>query len=457
VLVIDCGSTGSRLNILERKDADGDAWTPIDWQSFGVTLPGYAPKDHGYNRLETMPGIHEAAERGIEDVRKLLQPILDWATAVFPAKDHKRIPILLFATAGVRKLSSEAQNVLMADIEHILSTSPFMFEPGWARVITGEDEGIFSWVSVNYKLGAFQEGDSTAPPPVSVIDMGGSSLQASCVVEDEANASTSLRVLGQMHHLQVESFVKYGMNDAFDSTLEVLQSEQGSAYHPCLQEGYAPRKELIPEVLEGKFDFEKCKALIDRSAKSNDVQRFSTKCGGGDKSFVALAGFYLVYNFFELNMDQSVSEMAAFIDRKCSEPYQLLSETQREHLDSNLFCFRAVYADVALADWMSLKDQQITVANSSEWAVGSVLLHEDQLVASHRQQGAQYSRFRSLSPLVSVALLCSVLAVLYILSLQSKKKNKTSIQRKYWKSFDLMVNNSRVLIRRGTSQSLLPV
>ena len=41
----------------------------------------------------------------------------------------------------------------MASVRSIIAASPFLFEPSWARVISGEEEGVFGWISANYQLG----------------------------------------------------------------------------------------------------------------------------------------------------------------------------------------------------------------------------------------------------------------------------------------------------------------
>lgn len=74
------------------------------------------------------------------------------------------------------------------------------FQPEWARIITGEDEGVFGWVALNYLVGAFNSsalttalGGRQAVPghergrTVGVLDLGGSSLE----VAFELEASTA--------------------------------------------------------------------------------------------------------------------------------------------------------------------------------------------------------------------------------------------------------------------------
>lgn len=45
--------------------------------------------------------------------------------------------------------SSVAKQII-SSVRQTLGSSPFMFEDNYARIISGEEEGISSWVTVNY-------------------------------------------------------------------------------------------------------------------------------------------------------------------------------------------------------------------------------------------------------------------------------------------------------------------
>ena len=124
--------------------------------------------------------------------RRALGPLLDWAEAVVPRKQWERTPIFLFGTAGLRKLPKEAQHTLLIDLRDALAQCSFRcapklvhvlrhvlkhrkkgidvsqassaektltplcyrrFEPAYANIISGEDEGMFGWIAVNYLKG----------------------------------------------------------------------------------------------------------------------------------------------------------------------------------------------------------------------------------------------------------------------------------------------------------------
>ena len=45
---------------------------------------------------------------------------------------------------------SSVANKIISSVRQTLRSSRFMFEDNYARIISGEEEGISSWVTVNY-------------------------------------------------------------------------------------------------------------------------------------------------------------------------------------------------------------------------------------------------------------------------------------------------------------------
>lgn len=83
-----------------------------------------------------------------------LKSCLQEALALIPQTQHPVTPTFLGATAGMRLLSqknsSQAQDILAA-VSQTLSRAPVDF---WgARILAGQDEGAFGWITVNYVLG----------------------------------------------------------------------------------------------------------------------------------------------------------------------------------------------------------------------------------------------------------------------------------------------------------------
>ncbi|CAF5228364.1 unnamed protein product, partial [Rotaria magnacalcarata] len=63
----------------------------------------------------------------------------------------------ILATAGLRFLTPRQQKQLLEDLfNDIVRDYKFLIEKTHFQVISGELEGIYSWIAINYVLGRFQ-------------------------------------------------------------------------------------------------------------------------------------------------------------------------------------------------------------------------------------------------------------------------------------------------------------
>ena len=94
-----------------------------------------------------------------------------------PASVRKNVQLRFKATAGLRLLPQSTQDALLDSVyEYIRNYSPYIIEREWVGVITGVEEAVGAWVTVNYLLGAFASGRY-----VGTMDLGGGSVQVSSI------------------------------------------------------------------------------------------------------------------------------------------------------------------------------------------------------------------------------------------------------------------------------------
>lgn len=166
-----------------------------------------------------------------EGVATYLAPLLEHARTQIPPSLQPETPLFLLATAGMRLLPPVKQaEVLQATCDFLRLHSYFKIDGpsevgpcgSSVRIITGEEEGLFGWIAVNYLMDGFKGSDEERTT-YGFLDMGGASTQIAFEPDEEARKKTKdlidvrLRLLGgkEIHHqVFVTTWLGYGTNQA---------------------------------------------------------------------------------------------------------------------------------------------------------------------------------------------------------------------------------------------------
>lgn len=203
-LMIDAGSTGSRISIFEVSHRCPDEVPEVN---------EVIPKNSDDLKIKKK-GIHELLNANQEVMNQYLQKLFDGARKVlkestFTQESHFRhIPIFLRASAGVRRLPWDDQMQLMDMATRSLKDSGFDGQD--AEVVTGDNEGLYAWVSVNALLKTFQNKQDT----VGIVEMGGESLQLAYVPETRGDDSFHVQLAGRRYEVYSHSYGNLGQNSA---------------------------------------------------------------------------------------------------------------------------------------------------------------------------------------------------------------------------------------------------
>ena len=157
--MIDAGSTGSRIHVYE----------------FDVcTSPPTLIKEK-FEMLE--PGLSSFDTDSVS-AAKSLNPLLEVAMEFVPSKAKKCTPIAVKATAGLRLLgTAKSSKILSAVRDHLEKKYPFpVVEDDGISIMSGEEEGVFAWITTNYLLGNIGT-DGPKLPTAAIFDLGGGSTQ----------------------------------------------------------------------------------------------------------------------------------------------------------------------------------------------------------------------------------------------------------------------------------------
>ncbi|CAF3015410.1 unnamed protein product [Rotaria sp. Silwood2] len=209
-IVIDCGSSGSRLYI-------------------------YIWPEHSGKPNELL------------QIKQLLD---NFAANTIPSVKHIDTPLYILATAGLRFLTPNQQKQLLEDLFNDIERDyKFLIENTHIQVISGQLDGIYSWIAINYVLGRFQNTNTESksvtndnsnlnskrrPTTVGVLDMGGASAQIAFEVSKTTpivGKEVAEFSLGYDEHqealkykIYVTTFLGYGANKAYEKYIDRIIS-----------------------------------------------------------------------------------------------------------------------------------------------------------------------------------------------------------------------------------------
>lgn len=207
-ITVDCGSKGSRLHIYKWKHRHSDS-----------SIPPFSPvfTKHAWSMAVT-PGISTFVDAP-ELVRPQLQQLVDFARTVLSEWRYKwnRTPLYLKATAGMRLIRNlPSRDRIMETIRSFLAdpaSNPFYFERTMARVISGEEEGVYGWMTANYLTGTLMR--SSSATSWGALDMGGASAQITFRPPfDVLSNYFPLRLQQERIRLYTHSFLNFGIEIA---------------------------------------------------------------------------------------------------------------------------------------------------------------------------------------------------------------------------------------------------
>ncbi|GAA6034814.1 hypothetical protein JCM8097_009312 [Rhodosporidiobolus ruineniae] len=233
-VVIDAGSSGSRIQIY--------SWVQPEIarqqrKQKGLSIDVLSKVEKG---VEEGEGWHLKAEPGIstfgdnpQGVADYLRPLIEHAASVIPADQLPHTPIYLLATAGMRLLPSEQQSAVLSATCDFLRSYPFQL-PDCAehiRIISGEEEGLYGWIAVNYLMDGFDKHEHTGAgerfkhsSTYGFLDMGGASTQIAFEPSDTEQVKhadnlleVKLRLLSGKdvrHPVFVTTWLGFGTNQA---------------------------------------------------------------------------------------------------------------------------------------------------------------------------------------------------------------------------------------------------
>jgi hypothetical protein len=429
-MVIDAGSGGSRLHIFH--------WTPriFDKVPPVITFP---TQDEMWT-ANIKPGVSSFVNKP-NQLRDHLAGLLDFAIhnlADMKSEFHT-MPLFFKGTGGLRELGLIDREAIMNTIRALLSDKtfcPFHFHPDFARVISGEEEAIFSWAAVNFLMNTLfpvstsQEMRILKTPgsnfTYGTVDLGGASTQIAFFLptQDISEGLFKLQIGAEYHwNVYTKSFLEFGLvsarrrhvtsiADEMISSVKPGSAEVPSAIDYCFFSGYseyvpgsASDRNLVmisgPPVPAGdqfylcaeavkplfrKYDNAYCDVVYDNQCSINGAYQPTIT---PDMHFIGTSKYAVPWALLRLPQTTTLEEYRKRAVDICSmsfsevifyfEVNNLILEDEKLGDYTADFCFLTAYIYVLLVDGYGFAhNQTMTVMNEVNgnkvgWAFGAIL------------------------------------------------------------------------------------
>jgi Golgi nucleoside diphosphatase len=338
VVIVDAGSSGSRVHVYsypdtsysnkkekgsktlearKKNDEDDDIDSDDDDDKY-KEAKGKGSKT-SKPKLGRLPVVNKQGQKWVHKInpgmssfvgkadmigQDHLAGLLKYVETVIPAEQHVRTPIFIHATGGMRLLEeSQKKEILGQSCDFIKKTTKFYLPDcnEHVNIITGDTEGIFGWLAVNYLVGGLQNPEQhdhgKNHSTYGFLEMGGASTQVTFVpnkTEIDQNFQGLYTVnLGVLNSDKMEDDLKFqvssktflglGVNEVQKQVFEKIKD---SKENPCDPKGLITYydsegrriksykgKDISKEIeaaaasTTGTGDFEKCQQLLEPIAQ----------------------------------------------------------------------------------------------------------------------------------------------------------------------------------------------
>ncbi|XP_072908232.1 ectonucleoside triphosphate diphosphohydrolase 2-like isoform X2 [Hemitrygon akajei] len=350
-IVIDAGSSRTTLFIYK--------WLSGKENNTGVVSEESSCQVRG-------SGISSYAEQPAK-AGSSLKACLDQALKNIPSERHAETPLYLGATAGMRLLNltdPEATQKVFAAINSTLRSYSFSYRG--AKILSGNEEGVFGWVTANYlmenfiKYGWVGRWINPSRRTVGAMDLGGASTQITFVPEEPVRVpenKVELQLYGHKYSVYTHSYLCYGKDQVIRKVRAKILATHGSSsdvVNPCLPAGYNvtfPLKYLYKSpcteddeppsyspttniTFSGSSNPGDCqqlvKSIFNFTSCDHDVCAFNNVYQPPvTGNFLAFAAFYHTFNFLETTLEKSVKspdELKKAADTLCKMNFKTLKE-----------------------------------------------------------------------------------------------------------------------------------
>ena len=198
--------------------------------------------------------------------------------------------------------------------DYMIKRTPFQ-SIQTVSMISGEQEGTFAWLAVNYDVMVGEDSSATK----IVMDLGGASMQISAnlgINPEQYNLPyTTFKVKGNNYHIASTSFLGFGLNLVLSRVSNYWQQ----TYNVCLPKQYTA--DYIDNPAYIPFSYAACERIflhymLSRGEYNANFRHiFNLINSRAELQVTGLDNFYFVMNYFDANSPQ---ELVHNVQARCS-------------------------------------------------------------------------------------------------------------------------------------------
>ena len=345
--VIDAGSSGTRLYLYQRHVGPNGPSVSLLFED--------EPNDlRGLSNYVDKPDLAGEGEIG---------PLLAGLDSFVQTKgiNQKDVTVSVLATAGMRQVDPEAASRIYDSVKQQVAVRGYPVRQ--IGTISGQDEGLYAWVDLNYLKGNLREGQDTD----GIVEVGGASAQVAFAVQpgnDIGKAVRQIRVGELEYAVLSRSFLGLGQNEARRSMANAVATD-GFAHNPCYPNSTSPdvnfyvvkprRGQAAHKVPGQAANFDPAcfgvYSTVVQKVSANPTNQFSLaqfqSVPGFDKSrFVLVASFYYKLRDWDLLSEKRPGRaLLAEVFSRCvgANAWQTVSSLQGDGFFAQNACANATY------------------------------------------------------------------------------------------------------------------
>ncbi|XP_068494625.1 probable apyrase 6 isoform X1 [Phaseolus vulgaris] len=334
-------------------------------------------------------------------LRGAVAELVRFAKGKVPRKEWKNTVVRLAASEELEELGTEEAEKVLECCRQALKVSGFLFKDEWARVVSGEEQGIFSWVAVNYALGNLgREPQETT----GIVELGGASLQVTSAKlnKDLAHSLRTIRLSGVTYNLYTWSLPQLGQDVVWKSLEERLKyrefklsskSSKRNIINPCIPRGYE-----YPQISNASYvkrlifqpagNFSTCRSEALSLLKRTEDGCLHPPCKI-TSSFFQLLGeqvsesFLYTSEILRMAPRTSLFQLEEAGRHYCEDHWDTLKDQHNEidYVDLLQYCFSSAYMLALLHDVLGIAMEEKSVGFGNQkinshvdWTLGSFIV-----------------------------------------------------------------------------------